>query len=175
MNVSPSQFRHGDICATVAAALARHGLQPSRLVVEITEGVLMADTAKALGILNRLRDMGVRLALDDFGTGFSSLNYLQLFRFDKFKIDKSFVNKLGQSQEALTITRTIVNLGHNLGLQVTAEGVETPQQLAVLRSLGCDQIQGYIVARPAPGGSFSDFDRVRAKSLFQPEMLRLSA
>ena len=175
VNVSPSQFRHGDVCGTIAAALARHGLQPSRLVVEITEGVLMADTAKALETLNHLRDMGIRLALDDFGTGFSSLAYLQLFRFDKFKIDKSFVKKLGQSQDALTITRSIVNLGHNLGLQVTAEGVETPQQLAVLRTLGCDQIQGYIVARPAPEGSFSDLDRLRARSLFQPEVVRLLA
>ncbi len=175
VNVSPSQFRHGDVCATVAAALSRHDLQPNRLVIEITESVLMEDTTKALSTLNRLRDLGVRIALDDFGTGFSSLSYLQLFRFDKFKIDKSFVKRLGQSADALTITKTIVNLGHNLGLQVTAEGVETPLQLALLKSLGCDQIQGYLVARPAPEGSFSDCDHVRARSLFQPEPLRLSA
>ena len=175
VNVSPSQFRYGEVCATVAAALSRHDLQPNRLVIEITESVLMEDTAKALGTLNRLRDLGVRIALDDFGTGFSSLSYLQLFRFDKFKIDKSFVKRLGQSADALTITRTIVNLGHNLGLQVTAEGVETPQQLALLKSFGCDQIQGYLVARPAPEGSFSDRDHVRTRLLFQPEPLRLSA
>ncbi|MDX7951053.1 EAL domain-containing protein, partial [Lichenihabitans sp. Uapishka_5] len=175
VNVSPMQFRLDDVCATVASALERHGLAPGRLVIEITEGVLMADAVKAVAVLNRLRDLGVRIALDDFGTGFSSLSYLQLFRFDKFKIDKSFIRKLGQSDEALTLTRTIVNLGHNLGLQVTAEGVETAEQLAILQALGCDQIQGFLVARPAPVSSFGETDRIRARALFQGPPALLSA
>ena len=144
-------------------------------MVEVTEGVLIDDAAKAVATLNRLREMGVRIALDDFGTGYSSLSYLQLFKFDKFKIDKSFVRKLGQSDDALTIVRTIVNLGHNLGLHVTAEGVETTAQLAILQQLGCDQIQGYLVARPAPVDAFSERDRLRAIALFAKDHLRLSA
>ena len=169
------QFRHSDLCTVIGNALAAHGLHPARVVVEITEGVLIEDAAKAVLILNRLRNMGVRVALDDFGSGFSSLSYLQLFKFDKFKIDKSFVWKLGQSEEALTIIKTIVNLGHNLGLQVTAEGVETLEQLNFLRALGCDQIQGYLVARPAPMGSFTRLDQLRTTAMFGHDRLRLSA
>ena len=175
VNVSPVQFRQSDICQAIGTALQANGLKPACVVVEVTEGVLIDDAAKAVATLNRLRDMGVRVALDDFGTGYSSLSYLQLFKFDKFKIDKSFVRKLGQSEDALTLTRTIVNLGHNLGLQVTAEGVETPAQLAILQSLGCDQIQGYLIARPAPNGSHTELDRVRTVALFDKNRRRLSA
>ncbi|MGI4766071.1 MAG: EAL domain-containing protein, partial [Janthinobacterium lividum] len=161
VDVSPRQFRQSDVCATLAEALRLNALDPARVLVEVTEGVLIDDAPLAVATLNRLRRLGVRIALDDFGTGYSSLSYLQLFRFDKFKIDRSFVAKLGESGDALTLTRTIVNLGHNLGLQVTAEGVETPAQLDLLRSLGCDQIQGYLVGRPAPVDSFTDLDRLR--------------
>ena len=175
VNVSPKQFHHSDVCDAIGAALRAHALDPARVVVEVTEGVLIDDAAKAVATLNRLREMGVRIALDDFGTGYSSLSYLQLFKFDKFKIDKSFVKKLGQSDDALTIVRTIVNLGHNLGLHVTAEGVETTAQLAILQQLGCDQIQGYLVARPAPVDAFSERDRLRAIALFAKDHLRLSA
>lgn len=175
VNVSPAQFRQSDICGIVEAALKRNDLEPSRLVVEITEGVLIEDAGKAVEILRRLRDLGIRLALDDFGTGFSSLSYLQLFKFDKLKIDRSFVKRLGQNDDALTITRTIVNLGHNLGLQVTAEGVETQEQLSLLQGLGVDQVQGYLVARPAPAGSFSEFDRARTRALLQGGRARMSA
>lgn len=175
LNVSPVQFRRTDVCAAICNALKSNALDPGRVVVEVTEGVLIDDAPKAVAILNRLREIGVRIALDDFGTGFSSLSYLQLFKFDKFKIDKSFVQKLGQSDDALTITRTIVNLGHNLGLQVTAEGVETQAQLDILRSLGCDQIQGYLIARPAPIGTFTDLDRLRTLAHFRQERSRLYA
>ncbi len=174
-NVSPRQFRHTDVCAALGDALRAHGIAPARVVVEVTEGILIEDADEAVATLNRLREMGVRIALDDFGTGYSSLSYLQLFQFDKFKIDKSFVKTLGESERALTLTRTIVNLGHNLGLQVTAEGVETQAQLDILRSLGCDQIQGYLVARPAPIDAFTDLDRLRTKALFGRDRPRLSA
>jgi diguanylate cyclase (GGDEF)-like protein/PAS domain S-box-containing protein len=174
-NVSPRQFRHTDICAALGGAMRAHGIAPARVVVEVTEGILIEDAEKAVATLNRLREMGVRIALDDFGTGYSSLSYLQLFQFDKFKIDKSFVRTLGESDRALTLTRTIVNLGHNLGLQVTAEGVETQAQLDILRSLGCNQIQGYLVARPGPIEAFTDMDRLRTKTLFGRDRPRLSA
>ncbi len=174
-NVSPRQFRHTDVCAALGDALRAHRIAPARVVVEVTEGILIEDADEAVATLNRLREMGVRIALDDFGTGYSSLSYLQLFQFDKFKIDKSFVKTLGESERALTLTRTIVNLGHNLGLQVTAEGVETQAQLDILRSLGCDQIQGYLVARPAPIDAFTDLDRLRTKALFGRDRPRLSA
>ncbi len=175
VNVSPRQFRQTDVCAAIGEALEANGLEPARVVVEVTEGILIDDANKAVAILNRLKGMGVRVALDDFGTGYSSLSYLQLFQFDKFKIDKSFVSRLGENDRALTLTRTIVNLGHNLGLHVTAEGVETQGQLDILRSLGCDQIQGYLVARPAPIEAFTDLDRLRTKALFGRDRSRLSA
>ena len=169
--MSPRQFRQTDVCEVLATALDAHRLPPARVVVEVTEGVFMEDSARAVATLRRLREMGICLALDDFGTGYSSLSYLQLFKFDKLKIDKSFVKRLGESEDALTLTRTIVNLGHNLGLSVTAEGVETRSQLAILRSLGCDQIQGYLVARPAPMGCLTDLDRLRVTTLFAEDAL----
>ncbi len=175
VNVSPTQFQHSDVCAEIGSAMHAHGLAPARVVVEVTEGILIADAAKAVTILHRLREMGVCIALDDFGTGYSSLSYLQLFKFDKFKIDKSFVTKLGHSDDAMTLTRTIINLGHNLDLQVTAEGVETMAQLEILQALGCDQIQGYLVARPAPFGTFTPLDRLRTTGMFAQERPRLRA
>ncbi|WP_237482590.1 bifunctional diguanylate cyclase/phosphodiesterase [Lichenibacterium dinghuense] len=175
VNVSPKQFRRSDVCGVIAKALRVNALDPARFVVEVTESVLIDDAAQAVLTLLQLREMGVRIALDDFGTGYSSLSYLQLFKFDKFKIDKSFVRKLGKTEDALTLTRTIVNLGHNLGLHVTAEGVETEEQLAILRALGCDQIQGYLVAKPAPMGSFTELARLRVMALFGRDRPRLYA
>ena len=174
VNVSPAQFRHTDLCATLRQAISAHGIEPSRVVIEVTEGVLIDDAAKAVVVLNRLRGLGVRVALDDFGSGFSSLSYLRLFKFDKFKVDRSFVAELGRSEDALTLVRSIVNLGHNLGLHVTVEGVETPEQLAVVRALGCDQVQGYLVGRPAPVAAFGPLERLRTKALFGQERARLS-
>ena len=174
VNVSPKQFRQPGFAAGVAAVLGRHGLPPGRLVLEITEGVFIQDAAMAVEVLTALRTLGVRLALDDFGTGYSSLSYLQRFKFDKIKVDQSFVRRLGQHADSLTIVRAITHLGHNLGLQVTVEGVETQEQLAVLRELGCDQMQGYLFARPTPmtgpmttpiAGS-PDLERARLRSLF---------
>ena len=169
INVSPKQFHKSNVCEAINRSLTAHALDPARLVVEVTEGILIEDTANAVVTLNRLREIGVRVALDDFGTGYSSLSYLQLFKFDKLKIDQAFVRKLGESEDALTLTRSIVNLGHNLGLQVTAEGVETSVQLAILQQLGCDQIQGYLVARPALIESYDDRERHRVHTLFTGE------
>ncbi|PXW63014.1 EAL domain-containing protein [Methylobacterium sp. B4] len=169
VNVSPKQFRQPGFAAGVAATLARHGLEPGRLVLEITESVFIQDAALAVEVLTALRILGVRLALDDFGTGYASLSYLQQFKFDKLKVDQSFVRRLGQHADSLTIVRAIATLGHNLGLQVTVEGVETPEQLAVLRELGCDQMQGYLFARPAPVTGASDGERARLRALFHDE------
>jgi diguanylate cyclase (GGDEF)-like protein/PAS domain S-box-containing protein len=156
VNVSPMQFRTSDVPAIVAAALARTGLDPARLEIEITEGVFIDDAARAVEILSSLRSMGARLSLDDFGTGYSALSYLRLFPFDKIKIDQSFVPDLGHRAEATTIVKAIIALGHNLGLTVTVEGVETEHQLTIIRAQGADTVQGYLLGRPAPMAAFSE-------------------
>ena len=152
MNISPLQFRQSDLPQTVSETLACTGLLPSRLEIEITEGVLLEDTARAIEILSALRAQGVRIALDDFGTGYSSLSYLRSFRFDKLKIDRSFIQGLEHGEEATMIVRTIIGLAHNLGLSIVAEGVETEAQLEVIRGHRCDQMQGYLLGRPKPMG-----------------------
>jgi EAL domain-containing protein (putative c-di-GMP-specific phosphodiesterase class I) len=143
--------------------------------VEITESVFIQDATNAVDVLSRLREQGIRLALDDFGCGYSSLSYLQRFKFDKLKIDQSFVRRLGQNTDALTIIGAIVNLGHNLGLQVTVEGVETAAQLAILRELGCDQVQGYLFAKPAPIILASDLEQARLRAMFHDPVKRAYA
>ena len=147
VNVSPVQFRLSDLPSIVSSTLARTGLPASRLEIEITEGVLVEDPRRA-DVLSLLRASGVRIALDDFGTGYSSLGYLQKFRFDKLKIDRSFIMRLGEADDAVIIVRTIIGLAHSLGLLVAAEGVETPRQLAIVRDLLCDQVQGFLLGRP---------------------------
>ncbi|MDP4027172.1 EAL domain-containing protein [Methylobacterium sp. NEAU 140] len=175
VNVSPSQFQHTDVPVMVASALTRHGLDPARLIVEITESVFIQDADAAVAVLTRLRALGVRLALDDFGTGYSSLSYLQRFQFDTIKIDRSFVGRLAQHADTLTIVRAIVNLGHNLGLRVVVEGVETAEQLGILRGLGCDRMQGYLFGRPAPVLAVSDLERARTRALFADNLRRATA
>jgi diguanylate cyclase (GGDEF)-like protein/PAS domain S-box-containing protein len=165
VNVSPTQFRQSDIPSIVDAALARTGLDPARLEIEITEGVFIEDADRAVSVLSKLRSQGVRLCLDDFGTGYSSLSYLRLFRFDNIKVDQSFVRDLEKSAETATIVTAIVNLGHNLGLTVTVEGVETWQQVGFLLAQGADQLQGYLLGRPMVAPVTSELDRARIKSL----------
>ncbi len=175
INVSPSQLRQSDVPGAIASALVRHGLDPSRLVVEITESVFLQDEDAAVKVLTRLRAIGVRLALDDFGTGYSSLSYLQRFKFDNIKIDQTFVRRLGEHADTMTIVRAILNLGHNLGMQVTVEGVETAEQLAILRGLDCDQMQGYLFGRPAPDLAVSETERAQIRALFVAPMIRAVA
>ncbi len=155
VNLSPVQFRCGDLVATVEAALSAADLDPRRLELELTEGVLIDDTEKAMRLLDRLKGLGLKLALDDFGTGYSSLSYLQSFPFDRVKIDRRFVARLGRSAEALAIVRAVLDLARGLGMATTAEGVETPEQLALLRSIGCDEVQGFLLGRPAPLGQLA--------------------
>ena len=125
-------------------------MDPARLCLEVTESVLMDDVTASIAILNDLRAAGVRLVIDDFGTGYSSLSYLSRLPIDGIKIDRSFVAELGTPPAHNAIVDTIVKLGHSLGLTVTAEGVETPEQDAILHTLGCDTAQGYLYGRAAP-------------------------
>jgi diguanylate cyclase (GGDEF)-like protein/PAS domain S-box-containing protein len=149
-NLSPIQFRHGDLPGLVLSILMETGLPAQRLELEITEGVLVEDFSRALGILQRLKAIGVRIAMDDFGTGYSSLSYLQAFPFDKIKIDQSFVAKLEVNAQSRAIVRGVIGLAHGLKMPVLAEGVETRQQLAFLTDEHCDEAQGYFLGRPAP-------------------------
>ena len=128
VNVSPTQFRQSNLPRIVAAALAASGLAPHRLEIEVTEGVFIDDVTLAVETLSALRGQGIRLSLDDFGTGYSSLSYLRSFAFDTIKIDRSFVSGLGEDSGSAMIVRAIIGLGHNLGLTVTAEGIETVMQ-----------------------------------------------
>ncbi len=156
VNVSPIQFRNPSLVPAVQAALARSGLPAARLELEITESVLMADSEATLATLHQLRELGVRISMDDFGTGFSSLGYLRSFPFDKIKIDQSFVRDLtalgSSGGNAQAIIRAIAGLGSNLGMRITAEGVETAAQLDHVRREGCSEVQGYLLSRPAPAG-----------------------
>ena len=156
VNLSPVQFKHGDLPGLVHSVLLDTGLSPDRLELEITEGVLINDFDHALSILRRLKTLGVRIAMDDFGTGYSSLSYLQSFPFDKIKIDQSFIRNIGQSQSA-AIIRAVIGLGRGLDLPVIAEGVESEDQLAFLAQEMCDQVQGYIVGRPCPISEYAGF------------------
>jgi diguanylate cyclase len=165
VNVSPIQFRVSDLCRVVCDALDRSGLPANRLELEITEGTLMEDPKRA-DVISLLRERGVRIALDDFGTGYSALGYLQKFRIDKLKIDRSFIARLGEADDATIIVRTIVGLAHNLGLAVTAEGVETPEQLAMVREFMCEEVQGFLLGRPLPMGAPSQLSSVRARQDF---------
>jgi EAL domain-containing protein (putative c-di-GMP-specific phosphodiesterase class I) len=156
VNLSPAQFMHGDLVSLVHSILLETGLAPGRLELEITEGVLIGDFTRAVAVLRRLKNMGVRIAMDDFGTGYSSLSYLQSFAFDKIKIDKAFIANLDHSQQSATIIRAVIALGRGLNVPVTAEGVETEEQLKFLAAEGCDEIQGYLIGRPQPIADYAD-------------------
>jgi EAL domain-containing protein (putative c-di-GMP-specific phosphodiesterase class I) len=148
VNVSGRQLEDPALPGHVADALAASGLAAGRLTLEITETVLMRDTAAALGTLGALKSLGVRLAVDDFGTGYSSLRYLQQFPVDVLKIDRSFVEAVARGPQGAALARTIVALGRTLGLRTVAEGVETAEQRDALRAMGCPLGQGYLFARP---------------------------
>ncbi|MGB7098759.1 MAG: bifunctional diguanylate cyclase/phosphodiesterase [Xanthobacteraceae bacterium] len=157
VNLSPLQIRDRWLVDLVGAVMSETGIASSRVVLEVTEGILIDNPQEALTRLEALRALGVSLALDDFGTGFSSLNYLQKFPFDRLKIDRAFVASLGTSGSTGPIIQAIVTLGHALGMKVLAEGVETDEQRVLLRLAGCDEMQGYLFARPGP---VAEIDRV---------------
>ena len=148
INVSPVQFRHGDLPGLVHSVLLETGLAPGQLELEITEGVLIDDFSRAVSILRRLKSLGVQIALDDFGTGYSSLSYLHAFPFDKIKIDRTFIYDLESSHHSIAIVRAVIGLSRSLNIPILAEGVETQAQHAFLAQEGCDEVQGYLTGRP---------------------------
>ena len=150
VNLSPVQVRNPALVDLVKTSLAQTSVSPERLYLEVTEGVLIENPDEAKTRLDALRKIGLKLALDDFGTGYSSLTYLQRFRFDKLKIDKGFVQPLGASPESQSIVQGIVRIAQALGLSTLAEGVETEEQRVILRLSGCEEMQGFLFARPAP-------------------------
>ncbi len=156
VNVSPRQFRQERLIDTIKGALDESGLDPSGLMLEITEGILMQDPERSGAILNELKSSGVRIAIDDFGTGYSSLSYLKKFPLSVLKIDKSFVDELPHCEEDVAIISAVLSLARGLGLSVVAEGVETEEQLDFLSRRGCDLIQGYLKGRPLNGIAFRE-------------------
>jgi len=150
VNLSPVQFQYGDIAKLVHSVLLETGLAANRLALEITEGVLMRDSTRALTVLRRLKALGVRIVMDDFGKGYSSLSYLQLFPFDKIKIDRDFVHNVCQNHQSAAIVRAVLGLAQACDLPVLAEGVETEEEREFLRAAGCDEMQGYLIGRPRP-------------------------
>jgi diguanylate cyclase (GGDEF)-like protein len=173
VNISPVQFRHGDLANLIHRILLETGLKPERLEIEITEGVLVDDFARALALLRRIKNLGVKVAMDDFGTGYSSLSYLQAFPFDKLKVDQSFIAKLDSNEHAREIIRAVIGLGRGLKLPVVAEGVETQEQIAFLSAEKCYGMQGFLVGKPGPIGEYSELVGLRPKA--EPIKARLVA
>jgi diguanylate cyclase (GGDEF)-like protein/PAS domain S-box-containing protein len=156
VNVSARQFQQAAFIGTICDLLKETDLDPALLELELTEGSIMKEPEKAIDKLNRLRDLGIKIAIDDFGTGYSSLSYLKRFPIDTLKIDKTFVSDVSTNEDAAAIAKAIVMMGHALDMAVIAEGVETPQQLEYLTSLGCDVIQGYLFSPPLSTESFTE-------------------
>lgn len=150
LNLSVHQLRQEGLVERILDALARHDVRPGQLTCEITETVAMEDTRKTLRIIERLTAAGVHLSIDDFGTGYSSLSYLRQLAAEELKIDRSFVMDLEVSADARAIVDAVIKLAQALGMKVVAEGVETEGQQAILRGLGCDELQGYLFAKPMP-------------------------
>ena len=161
VNLSPSQFRSGSLTNVVGTILKETGLDPRRLELEITEGVLITDEKDTLRTLQQLRAFGLRIAMDDFGTGYSSLSYLRRFPFDKIKIDQSFVRQVPNDAESAAIVRAIITMGGCLGMSITVEGVETLEQFDFSVAEGCDTIQGYHISRPLTADAFASFIGLR--------------
>jgi EAL domain-containing protein (putative c-di-GMP-specific phosphodiesterase class I) len=155
VNLSAFQFRHGNLLHMIRDALASANLEPRFLEVEITESALMSDPEESVAILEQLSRMGVVVSVDDFGTGYSSMSYLRRFPIDKLKIDRGFIAELISRADDASIVKAIVSLAHSLHLKVVAEGVETEEQLDLLKSLGCDQYQGYQFSPAVPATKFA--------------------
>ena len=155
VNISPMQFRQGDLPRTIHSVLLDSGLAPNRLELEITEGVMIDDFSRAVSILRKVKALGVQIALDDFGTGYSSLSYLHAFPFDRIKIDRTFISDLESNHHSKAIVRAVLGLGRSLNVPVLAEGVETEEQYRFLADEDCDEVQGYLTGRPRPIADYS--------------------
>jgi len=155
VNLSPLQFQQGDLVGALNAVLAGTGLSADRLELEITETVLLDKNEEHLAVLHDLKNVGVSIVLDDFGVGYSSMRYLQMFPFDKIKIDKSFIQSMTTHADSAAIVCAIAGLGRALDIETTAEGVETAEQFRLLRGAGCQLAQGYLFSRPVPVAELS--------------------
>ena len=156
VNLSPVQMRSRGLVDLIGALMAETGMPASRLVLEVTEGILIDNPRETQAKLEALRALGVSTALDDFGTGYSSLSYLQKFPFDRLKIDQAFVASLGTAGTTGAIIHAVVTLGHALGMKVLAEGIETDEQRVLLRLAGCDEMQGFLFAKPCPAAAIDE-------------------
>jgi EAL domain-containing protein (putative c-di-GMP-specific phosphodiesterase class I) len=154
VNLSAPQFLYRDLVASVVRALETSGLDHAYLELEITEGILMRETEVTISTLRRLTELGIQIAVDDFGTGYSSMAYLKRFPVNKIKIDRAFVTDITRDRGDAAIVSAVIGLAHGLDLAVAAEGVETYEQAAYLRTLGCDELQGYYFGRPMTANSF---------------------
>ncbi|NJM49816.1 MAG: EAL domain-containing protein [Sphingomonadales bacterium] len=175
INLSPVQMRSPSLITTLVQAIAKTGVDPQRVCLEITENVLMHDSDANMATLHKLHEIGVQIALDDFGTGYSSLNYLRSFPFDKIKIDRCFVNEIDTREDCQAIVRSVVDLARSLGMTTTAEGVERDDQVEHLRREGCSEVQGYLFSRAVPHDQLTDLRNPvisRAKRLVDMESQR---
>ena len=173
VNLSVKQFNQPGLVENIASLLEQFQLPPRCLKLEITESVFSDNIEAAVGLLTQLRELGVQLSIDDFGTGYSSLSYLQRFPIDTLKIDRSFVTQMMENEENLAIVRTIVALAQNLGMDVVAEGVETEDQLRLLRKLECENGQGYLFSTPLGGRTVESVHcRLRHRSTYGISGLR---
>ncbi len=165
VNVSSVQLSDNKLADVIVGAIAAAGIQPNRLEIEITESAFMQNTFSNLATLKSLHDLGVRIAMDDFGTGYSSLSYLLSFPFHRIKIDRLFIAALTDKNESHVIVRALADLARSLKLRITAEGVETAQQLQQVRMLGCTEIQGYLLSPPRPAVEILQFFAPHAESV----------
>jgi EAL domain-containing protein (putative c-di-GMP-specific phosphodiesterase class I) len=167
VNVSPLQFRRGDLEGVIKAALSAARLPPASLELELTESLLIQDRNTYSDLLRRLKRLGVRLAIDDFGTGYSNLGYLKRFEVDRLKIDQSFVRRVVESPQDEAIVRAIIQIAHSLHLGTTAEGIEDEATLASLREMGCAEGQGFVWSPAVPAGQFAALHRGNDNSALQ--------
>ncbi len=177
INLSPVQFRHVDLVELLQRLLAKHAVDPSRIVLEVTEGVLMESTERNRQTLDAVRAMGFKIALDDFGAGYSSLRYLCDFRFDKIKIDRAFVTGIHERKRAMTIIQSVVTLGRGLGMDIVAEGVETEAEASVMRLVGATELQGFFFSKALPVDAVNRFIealRVAPNNTDSSEVARLA-
>ena len=161
VNLSPAQLKQSNLLDVLKSALKDSGLDPKRLELEITETVLVEKNQGNLAMLHEIKNLGISINLDDFGIGYSSMRYLQMFPFDKIKIDKSFIQSMTTHSDSAAIVCAITGLGRGLDVETTAEGVETAEQLAFLRTAGCQLAQGYLFSRPVPLSALT-FERPEA-------------
>jgi len=155
VNLSPIEFKRSNVVERIQNNLVKTGIDPTRLELEITESTMLEDAAGTLETMKALKALGIRITMDDFGTGYSSLNNLRTFPFDGLKIDRSFLNRLANSEEDKSVIEAMIGLGRALSLTVTAEGIETAEHLQWLRTVSCDEGQGYFLSRPLDTQMFS--------------------